>query len=70
MTLEQRVEILEKTVKLLTLGIAVNDGKVFINEAFIQDGAINAAQYRAADEDLIQEITNEVVSSELYSQLF
>lgn len=40
MTLEQRVEALEKTVKVLAgRDFAVDGGRVFINEAFIQEGA-------------------------------
>lgn len=39
MTLEQRVEALEKTVKVLAgRDFAVDGGRVFINEAFIQEG--------------------------------
>ncbi|EBS1756931.1 hypothetical protein ABL26_003423 [Salmonella enterica subsp. enterica serovar Oranienburg] len=49
MTLEQRVEALEKTVKVLAgRDFAVDEGRVFINEAFIQEGATKAAQNQAA----------------------
>ncbi|HIC8466159.1 TPA: hypothetical protein ACXLPC_004571 [Salmonella enterica] len=49
MTLEQRVEALEKTVKVLAgRDFAVDEGRVFINEAFIQEVATKAARKQAA----------------------
>ncbi|HIC1917596.1 hypothetical protein OA787_22625 [Citrobacter freundii] len=49
MTLEQRVKALEKTVKALAgRDFTVEDGRVFINEAFIQEGVTKAAQKQAA----------------------
>ena len=49
MTLEQRVEALEKQMAVLNNGqFAVKDGEAFINDALIKGGDINAAQIQAA----------------------
>ncbi|WNJ77739.1 hypothetical protein RJE46_13965 [Cedecea neteri] len=49
MTLEERVEALEKQTAAQGNGrLAVKDGEVYINDALIKDGEINAAQIQAA----------------------
>lgn len=49
MTLEQRIEVLERAVKALAGGdFVIQEGQVFIQKAFIQDGAIKAADVKAA----------------------
>ncbi|SFR00639.1 hypothetical protein SAMN04487773_0932 [Enterobacter sp. kpr-6] len=51
MTLEQRVEALEKKVKVLAgEDFTVEGGRVFINKAFIREGDTTAAQIQAAIE--------------------
>lgn len=50
MTLEQRVEALEKQIAALSNErLAVKDGEVYINDALIKDGKINAAQIQTAE---------------------
>ena len=49
MTLEQRVEALEKKMAAQGYGkFAENDGDIYINDALIKSGEINAAHVRAA----------------------
>lgn len=60
MTLEQRIEALEQTVKALVGGeLAVENGRVFINGAMIQRAHIKAARIEAA------EVVNAKISGEL-----
>ncbi len=50
MTLEQRIEVLERAVKALIGGdFTVVDGQVFIQKAFIQEGTVTAASISAAE---------------------
>jgi hypothetical protein len=49
MTLEQRIKALEQAVKVLVGGeFTVANGQLFIQKAFIQDGAIKAADVETA----------------------
>lgn len=54
MTLEQRIEALEQAVKVLVCGeFTVENGQVFIQKTFNQDGLVTAANTNAAEYTLL-----------------
>ena len=54
MTLEQRVEVLEKQMNLLGKGnFVIQNGEVFFSDAFIKSDDVNAAQIQAAESKVV-----------------
>lgn len=71
MTLEERVEVLEKAdAGLVGGGFVVHAEKVFINEAEINGGAIKAASKKTADTDNCSPVfLGTVYSAKIYGEL-